>query len=130
MNPTVQHTFTPANIRYLVALRQLSGDRGGVRCTDLARRLNVAKPSVHTMVHSLCQMELVTKERYGMIYLTDAGRAAAARYAGSLQPLCRRLRQALELDESACENAAYLLLAQIPELAPDLPPEEVPQSLN
>ena len=60
-----ERAMTGANIRYLLTLLELQGKDGGVRCVDLAARLQVSKPSVHAMVSSLCQLGLAEKKHYG-----------------------------------------------------------------
>lgn len=112
--------LTAANIKYLLAIDSLCAGQEGVRCTDLARRLNVAKPSVNAMIRSLTQQGLAAKERYGMIFLTEAGRETAARYARCVEDLSARLKTVLELGGEASENAACVLLTQMPELLPQL----------
>ncbi len=112
--------LTAANIKYLLAIQSLCAGQSGVRCTDLARRLNVAKPSVHAMVRSLSEQGLAAKERYGTIFLTEAGQQMAAQYAQCVEDLSSRLQTALELGGEACENAACVLLTQVPELLPQL----------
>ena len=89
--------LTAANIKYLLAIQRLCTGQSGVRCTDLARRLNVAKPSVHAMVRSLSEQGLAAKERYGTIFLTEAGQQMAAQYAQCVEDLSSRLQTALEL---------------------------------
>ena len=88
--------LTAANIKYLLAIQSLCTGQSGVRCTDLARRLNVAKPSVHAMVRSLSEQGLAAKERYGTIFLTEAGQQMAAQYAQCVEDLSSRLKAALE----------------------------------
>ena len=49
-------------IRYLLALDALKGS-GGIRTVDVARYLNVKKPSAHTMLNNLKDADVLTKER-------------------------------------------------------------------
>ena len=63
---------------------------------------------------------LAAKERYGTIFLTEAGQQMAAQYAQCVEDLSSRLQTALELGGEACENAACVLLTQVPELLPQL----------
>ena len=73
--------LTAANIKYLLALHELECcTERGIRCVDLAKRLNITKPSVHTMINNLRNMGLVVKEHYGSVYMTEAGKHAAKRY--------------------------------------------------
>lgn len=93
--------MTPASIRYLLVLDDLCREGRGVRSVEIAARMNVSKPSAHSMLQNLCQAGLVEKERYGTVFLTPEGRRAAAEYAACFGPLCRRMQQALGLEEDA-----------------------------
>ena len=96
--------MTPASIRYLLVLDDLCREGRGVRSVEIAARMNVSKPSAHSMLQNLCQAGLVEKERYGTVFLTPEGRRAAAEYAACFGPLCRRMQQALGLEEDACQR--------------------------
>lgn len=101
--------MTPAAIKYLLVLDDLCREGKGVRSVEIAARMNVSKPSAHSMLQNLCQAGLVEKERYGTVYLTREGRSAAAGYAACFGPLCRRMQEALGLEEDACQTAAYAI---------------------
>ena len=66
--------MTPASIRYLLVLDDLCREGRGVRSVEIAARMNVSKPSAHSMLQNLCQAGLVEKERYGTVFLTPEGR--------------------------------------------------------
>ena len=66
--------MTPAAIKYLLVLDDLCREGKGVRSVEIAARMNVSKPSAHSMLQNLCQAGLVEKERYGTVYLTQEGR--------------------------------------------------------
>ena len=59
-------------IRYLLALDALKG-AGGIRTTDVARYLNIKKPSAHTMLNNLKDAEILTKDELGIAHLTGYG---------------------------------------------------------
>ena len=54
------------------------------------------------------------------VYLTREGRSAAAGYAACFGPLCRRMQEALGLEEDACQTAACAILAQSQDRLPQL----------
>lgn len=64
--------------------------------------MNVSKPSAHAMIRNLCEMQLAEKEHYGIVYLTQAGRKAAALYETCYEPLFARMQDVLALDGDAC----------------------------
>lgn len=61
-------SLTASNIRYLIAIRKLCEDGNGTRCVRIAEVLGVSKPSVHTMINSLKELDLVRKDRYGEVF--------------------------------------------------------------
>ena len=101
--------MTPASIRYLLVLDDLCREGRGVRSVEIAARMNVSKPSAHSMLQNLCQAGLVEKERYGTVFLTPC-----------FGPLCRRMQQALGLEEDACQTAVCAILAQSQDRLPQL----------
>ena len=107
--------LTAANIRYLLALQELDLEGRGVRCVDLAGRLSLTKPSVHAMIGTLERLELVSRERYGTIHLTEPGRARAEQYRDCYALLLQELCDALKLPEEEGQNAACAVLSQMQE---------------
>jgi len=81
---------------------------------------NVSKPRPHPLLQNLCQAGVGEKERYGTVCLTPEGRRAAAEYAACFGPLCRRMQQALGLEEDACQTAVCAILAQSQDRLPQL----------
>ena len=110
--PNQEKTLTAAAIKYLLAIGELCRGGRGARCVDVAARIQVSKPGAHAMIRNLCDAGLAEKERYGIVYLTEPGRAAAERYAAFYQPLFRRMQAALGLEEDACRDVACAVLAQ------------------
>ncbi|MBR2595584.1 MAG: MarR family transcriptional regulator [Solobacterium sp.] len=78
--------LTSAKIRYLSVLYELSRDGTGVRSVDVARELNVSRPSVHSMMEKLRADGYIKKSSYGAAYLTERGKNTAARCA---EEICR-----------------------------------------
>lgn len=120
MTSNTIRALTPTAIKYLLTLSQLCTPGKGARCVAVAERLGVSKPSVHSMVRNLSALGLVQKEPYGIVYLTDEGRDAAALYETCYAPLCQRIRETLGLEEDACINAACAVLAQVPDQLDEL----------
>ena len=61
---------------YLETLLVLEAS-GHIRCVDVARLMNVSKPSVNKAMNVLKEKGLVTQQVYGEIHLTEEGRALA-----------------------------------------------------
>ena len=49
--------MTPAAIKYLLVLDDLCREGKGVRSVEIAARMNVSKPSAHSMLQNLCLEE-------------------------------------------------------------------------
>ena len=97
--------LSQAHLRYLLAIGELSQGKAAVSSTQVARVLQVSRPSVTRMLAVLAEKDLVTKERYGKITLTETGAALAHQLQAGLRDLERRLA-ALGLDLDREETAA------------------------
>ena len=58
---------------YIETIYIISRERSEVRVSDIAAKLNVAKSSVHTALHSLADKNYIKHEKYGTAYLTERG---------------------------------------------------------
>ena len=82
--------LSQAHLRYLLAIGELSQGKAAVSSTQVARVLQVSRPSVTRMLAVLAEKDLVTKERYGKIILTETGAALAHQLQAGLRDLERR----------------------------------------
>ncbi|MGI6621341.1 MAG: metal-dependent transcriptional regulator [Bacillota bacterium] len=94
---------------YLEAILALSETHRAVRVTDIARQLDVAKPSVTTAINTLKEMGFVTQERYGKVYLTPSGREQAVRVNRRHKALRDFLVQVLGVDPDTADRDACLM---------------------
>ena len=76
-NSILNQIMTPGMENYLKALIRLSGGVG-VQSSDVADALGVTKGSVSCMMNRLRDEGYITKERYGLVSLTEKGRKEAA----------------------------------------------------
>lgn len=105
--------LTAANIRYLLVINELDKNDGvGVRSVDIARQLGVKKPSVHTMINTLCEKGFAAKEKYEEIHLTPEGRKLAAQYDQCFGLLNGRMQEALSLSPNDYRKALCAILEQ------------------
>ncbi|HTW90942.1 MAG TPA: metal-dependent transcriptional regulator [bacterium] len=88
---------------YLEALLLASEDRSVVRISDVARRLGVRLPSVVAMLKGLAAKGLVKHERYGLVELTEAGRAEARAVLARHKAIFRFLNGFLGVSEATAE---------------------------
>jgi len=104
-------SLSAAKIKYLIAIYEL--DQGyGVRSADIARKLGVTNPSVHSMVKIFEDMGIVCKEYYGVVRLTEEGRALAVCYGKKFLSLSGLLETVLP-DSVQFYDAVSLLLEQV-----------------
>lgn len=62
---------------YLETVLELEQLHGVVRSVDIAKKLNVSRPSVNKAINNLKEAGMVTQQSYGDIRLTDLGRKTA-----------------------------------------------------
>jgi len=90
---------------YLSALLQLSKKDTHIRVTDLAKELNISKPSVNKAITLLKAQGLVEQEKYGDIYLTTVGQCLAKNVQKRHQVL-RDFLQAIGVEDKKAETEA------------------------
>lgn len=98
-------------VRYLLALDALKG-ASGIRTTDVARYLNIKKPSAHTMLNNLKDAEILTKDELGIAHLTGYGveltQQCRRYYSAVAATLARTLPPAADIKNAACVLVAEL----------------------
>lgn len=103
--------LSQAHLRYLLAIGELSQGKAAVSSTQVARVLQVSRPSVTRMLAVLAEKDLVTKERYGKITLTETGAALAHQLQAGLRDLepaaARPWAWTLDREETAAVAGAW-----------------------
>lgn len=69
--------LTDSNEDYLEAIYILKLKKGKVRSVDIAKHLNVSKPGVNKAMSILKENDLIVKDYYGDIVLTNKGEEIA-----------------------------------------------------
>lgn len=87
---------------YLEAALRLTLRGERIKVTSIAELLGVSKPAVTNALESLAAKGLLTKEPYGDIYLTDAGKQAAE-HVYDKHKLLRNFLLRLGVDEDTAE---------------------------
>ena len=64
---------------YLETILMLKEEKGAVRSIDIARKMDFSKPSISRAMSLLRENGYVTMDKDGLLDLTDAGMAIAAR---------------------------------------------------
>lgn len=102
-----------AVVGYLIALDAL-GAAGGIRTIDVARYLNIKKPSAHSMLGNLRDADIITKDAAGLSHLTLCGAELASRCQRYYGAVTDALTHALP-PEADVQNAACVLVAELDE---------------
>lgn len=114
--------LTNTNIRYLLAIYDLSQVRLEVSSKDIAQNLAVSRASVTSMMTSLTDKRLVNKERYGKIHLTGLGRTLARELAGQAGQLALDLQARMDLSGEEAWKAACAAVSELPRRCFQAPP--------
>lgn len=80
-----------------------------VRSTDIARHLNVSKPSVSRAMGLLKDGGYIEMESYGQVRLTERGRLVAEEVYNRHRILTRFFRDILHVDADVAEHDACLI---------------------
>ena len=105
--------LSQAHLRYLLAIGELSQGKAAVSSTQVARVLQVSRPSVTRMLAVLAEKDLVTKERYGSLnaifaYFTELVRESegmGTAYVSTAVELTKEQKQAVR--EKLLQTTSY-----------------------
>lgn len=73
----MEHLVEQSKEDYLEAILMIREDQGYVRSTDIAKKLNVTKPSVTYITKKLKDQNLIEMDKNNMIVLTETGEKIA-----------------------------------------------------
>lgn len=79
---------------------------GKIRSIDIAKNLNVSKPSVNKAVNNLKELGYITQETYSEIHMTEEGRKKAESIYQRHQLLTEFLIEVLHVSPLTAENDA------------------------
>lgn len=105
--------MSPSLIRCLLAVLALSDAYEKIFSKDVARLLGVKRPTVHRSLTVLQEKNLITKELYGDVHLTDAGRALAQELETRRDELTIHLTDAFGLSPEESVKAATVLMSEL-----------------
>lgn len=94
---------------YLEAILNLVRENKTARVTDIARRLDIAKPSVIQALALLKEKGLIVQDRYGPVELTVEGEHYALKIQHRHTIIYGFLTQVLGVSHQAAENDACLM---------------------
>ena len=85
--------LTGTHVKYLLVIYEIGQAGQSVSSADVAKRLEVSRPSVTRMLNVLTEKGLTEKARYGKIALTPAGERVAERCVCQIERMARLLPQ-------------------------------------
>ncbi|MEK6943554.1 MAG: metal-dependent transcriptional regulator [Nanoarchaeota archaeon] len=94
---------------YLRAIYILEEEKHEIKSTDLARYLNISKPSVTEMVQELDKEGLVSYKKYSPLKFTPKGRKAAANLTVKHRVIELFLKKILKINKKKIHNEAHRL---------------------
>ncbi len=102
-------SLSPSLEDYLETILQLSEENGTAKISDIARRLQIAKPSATKAVALLRREGLVTQIPYGPISLTEKGLVKAQEVWKRHQTIRRFLVEILKVQPTVADKDACLM---------------------
>lgn len=103
------NTLTPSTQDYLEVILILSDEEKNVRITDIANYLNITKASVTEAIDMLIEQNLVTKEKYGPVSLTEKGKQEAQIVKKIHKVIFEFLIKSLNVSPEIADNDACLI---------------------
>lgn len=91
---------------YLKTMYILKKQKGNIRVTDIAEKMNCSKASVNKALNNLKANNLVNYETYGTIELTDEGENLSKKILEAYDIIYLFLKDVLNLDEKLAKNEA------------------------
>jgi DtxR family Mn-dependent transcriptional regulator len=101
--------LTPALEDYLETILQLTEENGKATISEIARRLKISKPSANQAINHLRGEGLVSQERYGPVYLTEAGKQKAEQVWHQHQIIRNFLHDVLKVSGTVAERDACMI---------------------
>ena len=103
--------------RYLLCIYRLehSNSTARIRCVDIARDLNVTRPSVSKMMKCMVRMEFIQPDYCDSVLLTPKGKEIAEKINANYDSIYAFFRQILRLSSQEAKDHAFLFLTTFPE---------------
>lgn len=98
---------------YLKTMYVLKKQKGNIRVTDIANKMNCSKASVNKALNNLKEEKFINYETYGTIDLTANGENLAKKILEAYDIVYIFLKDVLNLDEKQAEDEAEKLKSAI-----------------
>ena len=100
-------------IRCLLAVLALSEACDAVASKDVARLLGVKRPTIHRTLQLLVEKELIEKELYGDVFLTEEGGKQARALESRRDDLALLFARRFGLSPEESLKAAFALMSEL-----------------
>jgi Mn-dependent DtxR family transcriptional regulator len=101
-------------IRYLVAIVELSKKSNNVRGVDIARYLNITKPSVTKMLKCLVNSNLISQDSSFGIKLTQEGLEIGEKFYSNYVCIHTFFRRMLKIEDKSAQEQALEFVSTFP----------------
>lgn len=101
--------FTPNREDYLRALYVLEEEKGRLKSVDLAKYLNISKPSVSEMIRELNKEGLIFYEKYSKLKFTAKGQKIARKLTSKHRIIEVFLKDILKINSKCIHEEAHRL---------------------
>ncbi len=98
--------FSESNEMYLETILKLHDNKQNIRVTDLASELNISKAGVNKALKLLVNEELIDKEHYGDVTLTEKGLEIARTIKYKHDLITKYFLMTLDITEKIAESNA------------------------
>lgn len=109
-----KNLLTASQIHYLLVMKRLNQDGRGIRGAELARELKISRPSVHSMLSILEDMDFVKKDSRGIAFFTEYGFKISSVYEKCFHILNKKIFSS-NLHNETTELAICAFMAELSE---------------
>lgn len=95
-----------ASEEYLKTMYLLKKQKGNIRVTDIAKKMNCSKPSVNKAIYNLKANGLLNYESYGTIELTTEGENLSKKILEAYDIVYLFLKEVLNIDDEEAKKEA------------------------
>lgn len=101
-------------IKYLIAIKELSESLGTVKCVNISRHLGVSRPSVSKMLRCLANSGLVFDDFCNSVELTEEGETAVNEIFSVFSEIYIFFRRFLHVPAEEAHKQAVDFITQFP----------------
>lgn len=102
-------------IKYLIAIKELSDIDEYVRCVNISRHLGVSRPSVSKMLRCLANCGLVYEDFGNSVVLTPQGKEAVKEIFSTFSEVYTFFHNFLKLPADAAHDQAVKFITEFPQ---------------